>query len=73
MDDGFDVDSENFDWYALIDRIDNQELLEQFDQLSKEELKIFCINLIRGWAYEQKQNEIRNEQFYNAVIHILNE
>lgn len=65
--------AEEFDWYASIDRIDPDELLDTLETFSKEELKVFIVNLIKGWAFEQKQLEIRDEHFYNEVVRLLRE
>ncbi|MFH1916479.1 MAG: hypothetical protein ABIJ21_04395 [Nanoarchaeota archaeon] len=65
--------AEEFDWYAYIDGMNLSAFQEELDHFSKEELKIFIINIIRGWAYQQKQNEIRDEQFYQEIVQLLRE
>jgi hypothetical protein len=65
--------AEEFDWYAFIDGMDTDALMVALDDYSKDELKVFIVNLIRGWAFEQKQVEIRDEHFYNEVVRLLRE
>jgi hypothetical protein len=67
------MDDGSFDWYALIDKMESEKIMKELGNLSKEELQIFCINLIRCWAYQQKQNEIHDEHFYREIIRLLNE
>jgi len=66
-----DLDSE-FDWYAMIDKLRDEDFIIQLRKYSKEEVIVFCINLIRGWAYQKKQDEIREEHFYKEVLTLLN-
>lgn len=61
------------DWYALVDRMDSSEMIQILDTYSKEELKVFCVNLIRAWAFHEKQSEIKQEHFYREIISLLNE
>lgn len=60
-----------FDWYAFLDKMSDEELMEELSNYSAEELQVFCINIIRGWAFHQKQTEIRSEQFYRELVSLL--
>ena len=61
------------DWYGMLDRMSDEQLRQELDRLDKGQLKALCINLVRCWAFQEKQNEIRNEHFYREVVRILNE
>ena len=67
MDSGTEID-----WYAMIDKLRNEDFVRQLGKHSKEEVIVFCINLIRGWAFQKKQDEIREEHFYKEVLTLLN-
>ena len=59
------------DWYAFLDRLSDEEIQEELSGYDKKELVNFSINLIRSWAFNQKQNEIKNEQFYRELVRML--